>query len=226
MYDLNLRIHKSVSEELKLVFLIEDVSGYIFFVLGKSEFIYRIIINKKFQKCNCEDFLHHKYLCKHILFILFKVIRLYRFIDNKIYLRRNSTDLYKYTDFIKNNKFADLDWNIFKKYYVNLNLKKNYYNINLSNKFQNYYKKYFYMAKKCIEIKEAQCPICLNKTKHSVKCGICKSSFHADCIFTWLQQTITKRCPICRSDYWETIYPYYQLVNNEKIPLDNIINCK
>lgn len=223
MYDLNTRIYKGVSEELKLVFLIEDVSGYVFFVLGKSEFIYKIIINKKYQKCNCEDYYNHKYLCKHILFILFKVIRLYRFsLDSKIYLRRNSSDLYKYTDFLVNNKFPDLDWTLFKKNYNNFNLKKRYFDVKLSIKFEEYYKKYFYMAKKCVEIKKEKCPICLNCTKYSLKCEICKSLFHPECIFEWLQSTVTKRCPICRSDYWETIYPYYQLLKNEKIPLDNI----
>ena len=137
MYNLLNRIHKGVSEQIKLVFLNEDVFGYIFFVLGGSNFIYRVIINKKFQKCNCEDYYKHKFLCKHILFIMFKVVRVYRFdFDNVIFLRRNDYKLQKnikYTlkSFMYNKTFPDLDWHLFKKYLSNLKVKENYFNLSI-----------------------------------------------------------------------------------------------
>ena len=46
MYDLLSRIHKGTSEDLKLVYSYEESFGYVFFVLGGSGFIYRIVINK------------------------------------------------------------------------------------------------------------------------------------------------------------------------------------
>lgn len=223
MYNLLTRIHKAISEEIKLVYLTEDIYGYIFFILGSSNFIYKVVINKKYQRCNCEDYYNHKFLCKHILFILFRVIRLYRCtMKQKIFLRRSEPSLYKYTDFLYNKKFPDLDWTLFKKYYKNLNLKKNYYNVELSNKFRDFYRKYNYMARKNIVQIEKSCPICLEKTNYAIKCDICKTYFHVECIFNWLDSIVTKRCPICRCDCWETIYPYYQLLKNDKIPLDSI----
>ena len=149
MYDLLTRIHKANSENIKLVYLTEDLYGYIFFVLGSSDFIYKIIINKKYQKCNCEDYYNHNILCKHILFILFRVIRLYRYTqEKKIFLRRNGSHLYKYTTFLYDKIFPDLDWFLFKKYYKNLKLKDNYFNVKLYDKFKNYYREYNYMIRK------------------------------------------------------------------------------
>jgi len=228
MYNLLNRIHKGVSEEIKLVFLTEDVFGYIFFVLGGSNFIYRVIINKKFQKCNCEDYYNHNFLCKHILFILFKVVRVYRFdFNNNIFLRREDYKLqknikYSLKSFLFNNKFPDLDWYLFKKYLGKLKVKENYFILDLHDKFKEHYRKYNYLARKNLKRVSVQCPICKDKTKYAVKCDICKSYFHVECIFTWLNKIVTKRCPICRSSCWETIYPYYHFIKNDKIPLDLI----
>ena len=224
MYDLLTRIHKALCDDIKLVYFTEDIYGYVFFVLGCSGFIYKIIINKKYQRCNCEDYYNHKFLCKHILFILFKVIRLYRCtINHKLYLINFDPILYKYKDFLYKNHFQDLDWILFKKYYTNLNLKKNYFNIDLSNKFKDFYRKYNYIARKNFEKINKECPICLQKTNYAIKCDICKTFFHVECIFNWLNSKVTKRCPICRCDCWGSIYPYYQLLKNCKIPLNSII---
>ena len=227
MYDLLSRIHKGTSEDLKLVYTYEESFGYVFFVLGGSGFIYRIVINKKYQRCNCDDYYNHKNLCKHILFILFKVLRLYKLTeDNKIYLRRKQTDLYKFTDFIKNNKFCELDWNLFKNYFYNINIKANFFNKTLSEKFTNFFRKFNYMAKKSIHSVCKECPICKQKTKYAIRCDTCKSYFHSECIFEWLESIITKRCPVCRSDCWEVIYPYSHLLKNDKIPLDSVYSIK
>lgn len=220
MFDLISRIHKSVSESFKIVYMTEDVCGYIFFILGTSGFIYRIVINKKYQKCNCDDYYNHKVLCKHILFVLFKVIRLYRItFENQIFLIRNDSDFYKYTDFIKDGKFPELDWSLFKSYYRKMNLKKRYYDISLSTKFKSHFVQFNYIAKKNIHYKKSTCPICKDLTSYSVRCDVCKSLFHSICIFEWLDSIIKKRCPICRSDCFEKIYPYGYLLKNEKIPL-------
>ena len=66
------RVTKSLDENIILIFFSNQKYGYIFYVLGKSDFIYKIVINKFYQKCNCEDFMTHKKVCKHICFILFK----------------------------------------------------------------------------------------------------------------------------------------------------------
>ena len=194
MYNLLLRIDKAMNEEIKLIYFLEDVQGYIYFVLGKSNLIYKLIINKKYQKCNCHDFEEHGILCKHILFILFKVIRLYRLtLDEKIYLRRNIIDLYKDTTFIINKIFPELDWKLFKKYNKVINLKSNYFNIELHYKFREFYKKYNYMARKNVLQIETECPICLQKTKQAVKCDLCNTYFHIDCIFNWLDKIEKKK---------------------------------
>ena len=78
------------------------------------------------------------------------------------------------------------------------------------------------MARKNMIQIEKDCPICLQKTKQAVKCDVCNAYFHVDCIFSWLDRIVKKMCPICRSDCWEVIYPYYQLLKNDKILIYSI----
>ena len=99
----------------------------------------------------------------------------------------------------------------------------NYFNVKLYDKFKNYYRQYNYMIRKNLMQIEKKCPICLQNTRYAVKCYICKSYFHVDCIFYWLRSIVKKKCPICRSDNWEIVYPYYSLLKNEKIPKNIII---
>ena len=65
------RILRSIDENITLIYYLTLKQGYFFYILGKSDFIYKIIINKKYQSCNCEDYFKHKTLCKHICFVLF-----------------------------------------------------------------------------------------------------------------------------------------------------------
>ena len=109
------RVLRSIDENIILVFYTTQKYGYLFYILGTSDFIYKILINKNFISCNCEDFVKHKILCKHLCFILFKVLKIYKIFLNNFDIKLIGNEEYLETNFFKNFKFDDLDWIYFKK---------------------------------------------------------------------------------------------------------------
>lgn len=66
---------KNINENITLIFYTTQKYGYIYYILGSSDFIYKITINKNFMK--------HKTLCKYLCFVLFKVLKVYKiFLNN------------------------------------------------------------------------------------------------------------------------------------------------
>lgn len=219
------RVLRSIDENIILIFYTTQKYGYLFYILGTSDFIYKILINKNFISCNCEDFLKHKILCKHLCFILFKVLKIYKIFLNNFDIKLIGNEEYLETNFFKNFKFEDLDWIYFKKKNknINLSLKKNFFNYDYFNQFKNYYQQYYFLIHKKIHNCNDKCSICLEKNNNGIKCSICKKIFHINCLNKWFEK-MSKKCPICRSDYWNSIYKYLILADSKKIKKQTILH--
>lgn len=220
------RVTKSLDENIILIFFSNQKYGYIFYVLGKSDFIYRIVINKFYQKCNCEDFMTHKKVCKHICFILFKVLKVYRMSLNNGKISLITRDSLFDTNFFKLNKFEEHDWIIFKSKINNIGsvLKQNFFNKDYYKEFRYYYQQYYFLIHKNMIHSENDCPICYNQTNKGINCPTCKNCFHIKCLNNWFEKIEIKKCPICQSDYWNVCYKYFLIANEKKIPKKLILS--
>lgn len=214
------RILRSIDENITLIYYLTLKQGYFFYILGKSDFIYKIIINKKYQSCNCEDYFKHKTLCKHICFVLFKLIKIYKINLNNYDLKMVGQNGLIETNFFKNLYFDDLDWFIFKKRHKNIKkyIKKSFFNSDYFKQFKYFYQQYYFMLYKNMENSNDDCPICKDTIHKGIKCNICKNIFHVYCLNKWFDKIEVKKCPICRTDYWNFLYKFMIFLTNKKIP--------
>lgn len=211
------RVLKSINEEIILIYYISLKTGYYFYVLGSSNFIYKIIINKNYQKCNCEDYFKTKF-CKHICFVLFKVLKVYKIILSNFELKLNNDHLLD-TEFFKTKIFPKLDWFFIKKNFKNIKkyIRSNFFNKDYYNKFNDFYHQFHYLIYKKIEPTKNECVICISEMDEGIKCPVCKKFYHTHCLIKWLNKNESKNCPTCRSDYWNLCYKYMVLLENKKI---------
>ena len=220
------RILRCLDENIVLVFYCMHRCGYIFYILGTSNFIYKIVINKKYQSCNCEDFIKNKILCKHICFVLFKLLKVYKISLNtlKINLRDNNSIVE--TNFFNGYIFSNKEWFIFKNRVSNINsyLKSKIFDVKYYNEFKYYYQQYIFLIYKNLEYTDENCTICLNKINKGITCPTCKKTTHIKCLNRWFNKIEIKKCPTCRSDYWNICYKYFILADNVKIHKTLIFN--
>jgi len=219
------RVLKSINENIKLIFYTTQKYGYIYYILGSSDFIYKVTINKNFQSCNCEDFMKHKTLCKHICFVLFKVLKVYKIFLNNFELKLIGDRSYIETFFFKKFVFPNLDWLLFKKKAKTIEkyLKSSFFNEEYYNQFKYYYQQYYFLIYKNLKESKEKCPICFKKINKGIKCSTCKNYFHVYCLNKWFEKIEIKKCPICRCDYWNIAYKYLILADNKKIKKDIIL---
>jgi len=219
------RIIRSLDENMQIIFYCNQKIGYIYYILGTSNFIYKIVINKKYQSCNCEDFMKHKTLCKHLCFILFKLLKLYRISLNTSKINLIGRDSLLETKFFNEYIFPNIDWLIYKNKVDNISkyLKDKLFNIKYYKDFKYFYQQYIFLIYKNMEHSENDCPICLKQTNKGISCPICKKVFHVRCLNEWFNKIVVKKCPICRSDYWNICYKYFILADNIKIPKNIIL---
>ena len=102
------RVYKSINQNIRLVYYCQQKHIYNFFVLGTSNFIYLVTIDKNYQTCNCEDFVNGNY-CKHINFILFKLLKIFKLLKNNQlkFIFKNS---FKPSSFLETFCFDELEW--------------------------------------------------------------------------------------------------------------------
>tara|TARA_B100000902_G_scaffold399814_1_gene472722 strand:- start:4541 stop:5230 length:690 start_codon:yes stop_codon:yes gene_type:complete len=222
------RILRCLDEKIILIFYCSQKSGYIFYVLGTSNFIYKIIVNKRYQSCNCEDYMKHKTLCKHICFVLFKILKIYKISLNTYKISLVGRDSILDTNFFNNYIFPNLDWIIYKNKVNNISkyLKDSFFNLTYYKEFKYYYQQYIFLIYKNLEHSEDACTICLKQINKGITCPMCKKTFHIKCLSTWFSKIEIKKCPICRSDYWNICYKYFILADNIKIPKNLILTTK
>ncbi len=102
-------------------------------------------------------------------------------------------------------------------------MKDKLFNIKYYKEFRYYYQQYIFLIYKNLEHSENDCPICLKQTNKGISCPICKKVFHIRCLNEWFNKIVVKKCPICRSDYWNICYKYFILADNIKIPKNIIL---
>lgn len=213
------RVLKCLDEKITLIFYTTQKYGYIYYILGTSNFIYKVTINKNFQSCNCEDYFKHKTLCKHICFVLFKLFRVFKIFLNNFQFKFITNQAYIDTNFFNKYEMSNLEWQILKKKASNINkfLKSNFFNEEYFNKFKYYYQQYYFLIHKNLKSSNTNCSICFKKINKGIKCPTCRNYFHINCLNTWFERIDIKTCPICRCDYWNISYKYLILAQNKKI---------
>ena len=50
------RVNRALYSNFKLIYFFNTKYNYTFFILGSGDFIYKVLINKNYVSCNCEDF--------------------------------------------------------------------------------------------------------------------------------------------------------------------------
>ena len=212
--ELNKRILRSINEKILLIYYCTLKEGYIFYVSGNKEYIYKIILNKKIQKCTCDDYFN-RYFCKHLCFVLFKVLKIYIIDLSNFKKKLKYKNNLKNTNFFKTYIFDDLDWNILKLNFFNIKL-ENTFNLELYNIFKkNYYIFFNYYYLKLI--KNKKCILCKNNNNKLLKCNNCENYFHINCLIKYLFNEKKKLCPICKNDKLNETYKYIILGSNFKI---------
>lgn len=215
---LTTRILKSINESIRVIYYTTQNVGYIFFISGTSDFIYKVIINKNIIKCNCEDFYKTK-LCKHICFVLFKVLSIYKINLSNFEIKLINDDKLSDTNFFINRKFPKLDWFILKKKVSRIEkcIKRSNFDEECFKKFKYYYNQYYFLIHKKIENTNSKCSICSNKMNKGIKCPVCKKYYHTHCLMRTLNKLQIKKCPKCGNDYWNLCYKYMKLLEDKKI---------
>ena len=148
------RINRSINENIILIYYLIIDNRYTFYVLGTSGFIYNVEIDKKYQKCNCDDYEKSK-LCKHICFILFRVLKVFRFNKKSFEIKLPYQNTLHSTEFLNKFEFDDYEWMIFKNKYrqIKLFLKSTIFNYDYYNTFLIMYNRYIVFIKnKLIDI--------------------------------------------------------------------------
>lgn len=220
---INSRIIRSLTEDIKLIFYLKDID-YIFYVLGTSELIYKVVLSKNYQTCNCADYKDSKF-CKHICFILFKVLKVFRFDKKKVIVELVKESSLIKSNFLNNFKFEDNEMiELNNRFYkINKMLKKIFFNEKNYLKFKGIYNNFVIFKNTLYCNKESKCVICLEKGDRFVKCPNCNNEYHIDCILKWLNIIDQKKCPLCSNDIWKYIYTYLLMYFNEKLEKNVII---
>jgi hypothetical protein len=215
------KILRSINEDIKLIYFISLKTGYCFYILSTTNFIYKIIINKNYSRCNCEDYFKSKF-CKHICFILFKVLKIYKISLSNFQIKLINDDLQN-TSYFLDKKFPPLDWSIFKKKFFKIKtfLNSDIFNQDYYNKFNDFYHQFYYNIYKKIERSDKNCVFCMSQLNKGVKCPVCKNVFHTHCLVKLLNKN--KKCPECNNDYWNLYHKYMILLENRKIKFSNIV---
>lgn len=218
------RIHKSLNEDIKLIFYTKENYDLLFYVLGTSGFIYRIIMSCTSFSCNCEDFEESK-LCKHICFVLFKILKVFRFDIKLNEIKCVYQNRLLPTNFYKDFKFEEYEWVTLKEKYnkIKLYLRQSNFDYKSSIKFNLIYYRYKYNVKNNFVKTNDKCAICLDEKGLFLKCPICKNDYHINCILSWFEKVEgDKKCPTCSSYYWNYIYICLLIHLNKKIIYEDI----
>tara|TARA_Y100000991_G_C21923236_1_gene327456 strand:+ start:293 stop:967 length:675 start_codon:yes stop_codon:yes gene_type:complete len=211
------RILKGINEDIKLIYYLKNKEAYIFYILGTTDYIYKVSISKNYQRCNCEDYYKSKF-CKHICFVLFKLFRLYKIDLSKFTIKFIYKDKLIETSLFDKRQFPEQDWSLFKLKFFNIDryLNSKVVNKKMFTNFNNFYNQFHFLVNSKI-CNGNECVICYDKIDNGLKCPVCKNTCHTKCLMDWFNKTDVKKCPTCRSDYWNLCYKYMILLNDKKI---------
>ena len=156
------RIRRSLVENINLIYYSIINNYYTFYVLGTSGFTYCVIIDQKYQDCNCEDY-ENSGICKHICFILFKVLKVFRFNKKSLEIKLPYQNSLQNTSFFDTLIFSDYDWMVFRNKYKNIKLflKSSFFNSNDYSKFLFIFNRYKIFIENNIVKSDERCVICL-----------------------------------------------------------------
>ena len=220
LYD---KILKSISEQIYLIYYKKYNKDYVFYVLGTTGFLYKVIINENNVKCNCENFEYSK-ICKHICFIYFKVMKLFNYNYSNYEIKLVSNNALRKTNYFNNLILSENELIEFKYRFnrIHKNVKSSFFNSSYYYKFLNFVNSRTFTLNSIKNNESKQCIICLQDDCNLLKCPICTSSYHKDCLLKWFKNLDNKKCPTCSSYVWNHFYKYIIFDDEKKIEFNLI----
>lgn len=202
------RFDKIYNDKIFILDIEKKTFDYFIKICGTTNNVYTIKLsylgyNKGQIRCDCPDgkkFNYNNVFCKHVCFLLFKVFKnIKENYQSTIFniLVFDDNQLNSINEFISNLNIVNCDGvnNELLEKYRNI---KNIENIEIDN-----------FTVKEIDTKDL-CPICFDSYNDTnlnlyLKCPCCNKVFHKLCINIWLNNTVDKTCPYCRSIIWKKL---------------------
>jgi hypothetical protein len=194
------RIDKVFNEKIFLIDLNKGTFDYFIKICGTTKNIYNLKLshsgyNKGKLTCDCPDgrkIAKSRLFCKHSCFVLCKLLKtIYPTFKETIF------SILVFTD-----EQIKLICEEFGKFSIETN--QDLIDNELITKYNNYVEPNFNLEK---YDKNELCPICFDiyDDKHILGCPTCNKGFHKECIDIWLETSIEKSCPYCRSVIWKIL---------------------